>query len=290
LKVESETVTADDGTVIPLTWFHAAAPCAVFVFLPALGIQSKLYCRLAGALAERGITTCLMEQRGHGASDIRIGRGTRFGVADFVDKDIPAILDEVESRVPGLPVILGGHSLGGHLSTIYAGMRPERLSGIAHIACGFPYHRDFPGSRGRLIKTLCLVIPLAGAITGFFPGKQIGFAGRESITLMQDWRGWAMTGRFDYGGRTGVAQTVSRFAGPVLSVSFEKDEFSSPEAVDRALSPFSRADVTRVVLGEAEQGDCLGHFGWAREPAGVVSCLADWIEQNVTRRPGTLES
>jgi len=285
--VSNETIIAEDGTVIPLTWFHAASPRAVFVFLPALGIQSKLYCRLAGALADRGITTCLMEQRGHGASNVRIRRGTRFGIADFVDKDIPAILDEVESRVPGLPVILAGHSLGGHLSTIYAGMQPERIRGIAHIACGFPYHRDFPGSRGRLIKTLCFIIPLAGAIAGFFPGKQIGFGGRESIKLMQDWRGWATTGCFDFDGRIGVGQAVSRFTGPVLSVSLEKDEFSSATAVDRALSPFTRADVTRVVLGEAEQGSYLGHFAWAREPAGVVDTLAAWIEAQVARRPGT---
>lgn len=287
--MEAATTTAADGTVIPLTWFHARPPRCILVFLPALGIQSKMYIRLGAGMAQRGCSTVLVEQRGHGTSTVRIKRGTRFGVSEFVDQDIPAILDAVEARMPELPVILGGHSLGGHLSTLFAGIQPERIRGVVHIACGFPYHRDFPGSRGRLIRMLCSVIPVAGIITGFFPGKQIGFAGRESIKLMQDWRGWAMTGRFDYDRRSGVAQAVSRFTGPVLSVSLERDDFNSPEAVDRALSPFTRAAITRVQLGEEEQGDHLGHFAWSREPAGVASCLADWIAQNVPRRSDLLE-
>ena len=95
------------------------------------------------------------------------------------------------------------------------------------------------------------------------------------------WRGWATTGRFDFGRREGVGEAVSMFTGPVLSVSMDKDDFSSPAAETRALSPFTRAAVTQVTLGEAEQGAFLGHFAWAREPVGVVNSLADWAENKV---------
>jgi len=287
--MKSETVKAKDGTAIPLTWFDAENPRCVFVFLPALGIQAKWYKRLGIELAGKGCSVCLVEQRGHGASNVPIRRGTRFGIAEFVDQDIPVILDAVELRNPEAPVVLAGHSLGGHLATIYAGIKPKRISGVAHIACGFPYHRDFPASRARLIKLLCFLIPIAGVVPGYFPGKLIGFGGKESIRLMRDWRAWALTGRFNFDGREGIEQAVSRFTGPVISIELDKDDFSSPAAGARALSPFTRANVTRVTLGAAEQGDFLGHFVWARQPAGVVTCLSQWVAQEVNRPPEVIQ-
>lgn len=276
-----EKVSAKDGTSIPLTWFDAAAPRCVVVFLPALGMQAKWYKRLGADLAARGCAVCVMEQRGHGASTVLVGRGTNFGVAEFVDQDIPAILDSVERRFPDSPIVLAGHSLGGHLSTIYAGIRPQRISGVAHVACGFPYHRDFASSRARLIRLLCYLIPMASVFPGYFPGKTIGFGGKESIHLMRNWRGWAMSGRFGFDGREDVERAVAGFTGAVLSISLDEDEYSCLEAETRALSPFTHAAVTRVTLGSAEQGEFLGHFDWARDPGGVVDCLAQWIDREV---------
>lgn len=280
--MKSEATVASDGTVVPLTWFDAGKPSCVMVFLPALGIQSKLYSKMGTELASRGCSVCLMEQRGHGASAVPIRRGTDFGIAEFVEKDIPAILDAVEARLPGTPVILGGHSLGGHLSTLYSGIRPQRISGLFHVACGFPYYRDFPASRALQIRLLCAMIPVFGVFPGYFPGKFIGFGGRESIRLMRDWRGWALTGSFDFGGRKDVEKAVAEFTGPVLALSLGHDDFSSVAAEERALSPLARAQVTQITLDEAQQGDYLGHFAWTREPAGVVNCLADWVERKVT--------
>ena len=278
---DSVSATAGDGTVIPLTWFDAKHPRCSLVFLPALGIQSKLYSRLGAALAERDVSVCLVEQRGHGASPVPVGRGTRFGIAELVEQDIPAVLEVAEARAPGLPLVLGGHSLGGHLSTLFAGIEPGRISGVAHVACGFPYYRDFPAHRARLIRILCFLVSLAGWVPGYFPGRTIGFAGRESIQLMRDWRGWALTGRFDYKGRKDAAELVSGFTGPVLSVSLDRDEFSSPAAVDRALSPFTQAVVEKVTLDESHQGEYLGHFAWTREPEGVAEKLAEWSQREV---------
>lgn len=99
--------------------------------------------------------------------------------------------------------------------------------------------------------------------------------------MMRDWREWALTGRFDFNGRKGVAEAVSQFTGPVISISLDKDDFSSPRAEVRALSPFTRATVGQVTLGAAEQGDYLGHFVWARQPAGVVNSLAQWVDGEI---------
>jgi len=279
--MKPDEVIAGDGTRVPLSWFDAGTPERVLVFMPALGIQAKMYHRMCQALADQGCTVCLMEQRGHGDSEVTINRDTRFGVADFVDHDIPAILDRVENRLAGLPVILGGHSLGGHLATIYAGIQPPRIAAVLHITCGFPYYRDFPAIQAFFIRMLCLAVSVSDSILGYFPGHKIGFGGRESIQLMQDWRGWATTGRFDFDGRRNVIDSVAEFTGHVLSISVAKDDFSCAAAVERSLAPFSQATVRKVTLGTDTQGEYLGHFRWARGPSGIVRCITSWLEQNV---------
>jgi len=281
LGVKKLFIQASDGVQIPLTWFAAQEPQAVFLMLPALGIQARLYEKLGQTLANQSCSVCLMEQRGHGLSPLRPGRANQFGVADFLEKDIPATLDWLQQEAPGQALLLGGHSLGGHLSSIYSNEHPQAVQGVVHLACGFPYHGDFPPREARLIRRLCRIIPWFRLFPGYFPGKRIGFAGNESMKLMNNWRGWASCGSFDFDDRSISAGPQASFSGPVLSISFENDNFSSEAAVDRALSLFDRPRISKVVLGPAEQGEYLGHSKWARQPDGVANAVLDWMQKEV---------
>ena len=271
-------IRSSDGTGIPLTWFEADTTRCALLLLPALGIQSKLYNRLGEQLAGEGCSVCLMEQRGHGRSNLRPARGTRYCLADILEQDIPAALDWMQERTVDAPLLLGGHSLGGHLSTVYSGREPGRLAGVVHLACAFPYYRDYQRSQARMIRLMCSLLPLFSVIPGYYPGQVLGFGGRESIQLMKQWSEWALTGDFDFGGRRGLAQAVDAYRGPVISVAFAKDEFSNEATVQRALSPFTSARITRVQLGEDEQGAHLGHSSWARQPDGVARAVMDWLD------------
>ena len=106
--------------------------------------------------------------------------------------------------------------------------------------------------------------------------------------MMMQWRQWALRGDFDIADRRGLAEAVANFNGPVLSVSFDRDDFSTRAAVERALSPYRNSRITRVTLGEAEQGQHLGHTGWARAPAGVIDAASRWMESALAPRKGTL--
>ena len=281
LVMKPFSIDASDGVRIPLTWFPADPARYACLFLPALGIQARLYHQLAIGLAASGCSVCLLEQRGHGESPLRASRAVEFGMTDFLEKDIPAALSWLRAQAPGLPVLMGGHSLGGNLSTLYAGEPAAGLSGLIHVACGSPYHGDFPPRQSRLIRLLCTAIPLLRVFPGYFPGEVMGFAGRESLQLMRDWRDWALTGTLDYGGRIGLAERAGSFRGPVISIAIENDDFSSAAARERALAPLRSARITRLTLGAAEQGEYLGHFKWARRPDGVVRALADWMQREL---------
>ena len=270
-------IKAPDGTVIPLTWFAADQQRIALLLLPALGIQARLYNKLAEGLSELGCSVCLIEQRGHGRSALRPGYGVNYSLDEILDQDLPAAMAWLASRAPALPLLLGGHSLGGHLSTIYAGQHAAQLAGVVHLACAFPYHRAYGPKQARMLRTLCRLMPLFAVFPGYFPGDKLGFGGRESLGLMRQWCEWAQTGQFDFGGRNDLAGQVAAFAGPVISIAFDKDGFASDATIDLALSPFTNARITRRQLGAAEQGEYLGHVAWAREPAGVVQVLGDWL-------------
>ena len=266
---------------IPLSWFPAEVARRALLFLPALGIEARLYETLALRLAEGGCSVCLMEQRGLGRSKLRPSYRVDVDLWDYLDRDIPASLAWLKTQAPGLPIVLGGHSLGGHLSTLYSGIDPHAFVGLVHLTCAFPYFRDFPTVKAWQIRFLCLLIPFFRAFPGYFPGGLIGFAGREATGLMMQWRHWALHGNFDFDPRRPLAHAVAEFRGPVISIAMEQDDYASKRGIQRALSLFRPEQTSRHVLGHAEQGAAVGHFKWARQPAGVVRCLEAWMEREI---------
>ena len=271
-------IKTTDGTVVPLQTYPATGEKrATFLMLPALGIAARFYRRLAKGLADNGIETILFEQRGHGESPYRAKRGDVFGYDAFLNNDIPAALDWVQARAGNKPVYLGGHSLGGHFSSILAGRRPGEFAGVVHLACGFPHHRLYEGASIKKIKTLCAILPVVTKLWGYFPGNRFGFGGREYRQVMLDWRDWALKGSYDYGAHSGIEAEIASYTGRVLSLSFEGDFFASDAAIIYSHSRLANAQVTAKKLGPLEQGKHLGHFDWARNPVGVVAELAAWM-------------
>lgn len=287
--MERHSVTAADGTVVPLDWFPAPEPRTAFLLMPALGIQARLYTALAGQLAAGGCSVAVLEQRGHGRSELRASRQCQWGLAEFLDHDVPAAVGWLQRQAPGLPLLLGGHSLGGHLGTLMAGRHPELPAGVVHVATPMPCARNFPPRQAWLIRMLCVLISVFRVFPGYFPGERVGFGGRDPLELMRDWRTWATTGRYDFADHEGAHDAIARYRGPVLSVALDEDEYSSPEAVDHALSAFGPASITKVTLGENEQGEYLGHFRWARQPDGVTRAILRWIDAEVTSSAGRRE-
>jgi predicted alpha/beta hydrolase len=73
-----------------------------------------------------------------------------------VELDIPAAAALVERRASGLPIYLGGHSLGGQLMLLHvAATRPD-IAGMALVACAIPYYRLWKGRSSAYIRFAAL--------------------------------------------------------------------------------------------------------------------------------------
>ena len=116
------------------------------------------------------------------------------------------------------------------------------------------------------------------------PAEKLGFAGRESLQLMRDWRCWATTGRLDYGSHKDLHDSVARFSGKVLAISMAGDKYSSRPAEQRALAPFSGAQISQLRIGNDASDDHPGHFAWAKKPRRTSEAILDWLDQEI---PGT---
>ncbi|MCB2189725.1 MAG: alpha/beta fold hydrolase [Deltaproteobacteria bacterium] len=267
------------GYQVPVWWQPAEVPArgAVLV-VPALGTPAAVYRRFAGELARAGYAALVLELRGYGQSKLRAGRRRDWGYAEMVTQDLPAALLWLRDQAPGLPLVLAGHSLGGHLALAYAALRPAAAAGVLLLACASPYVGYYTGAMGRRLRLGLQVMPSLISLLGYFPGNRVGFGGREAAGVMRDWLRLAREDRFAPAGLPVDLETrLAAYAGPVLSVSFRDDLLAPPAAVGSINRRLTSARLAKLELGATELGCRAGHFNWTREPAGLTAQLMPWL-------------
>lgn len=256
------------------------------VVLPAMGARARVYETFGAALAERGMDAAVVEGRGHGESPLRASRRVDWGYRDLI-ADLGGVLDRMREELPaGRPLIVAGHSLGGQLAAAATAVLPDgAFDGIALVAAGSPWHGHFPPKISRRLRLAGVIGPPLLALVGHWPGKRLGFGGREARTLTRDWLQLAVHGRFRLAGgppgETGLEGRMADWRGPLLAIVLDRDRFA-PEASVRGLAAkLESASLTFLRLGEDDAGPATTHFGWARAPDDVADTVVSWIRENV---------
>ena len=112
------SITAKDGVAISAIAcnFGEGARKGVVIVSHGFGEHAGMYLETAESLGQGGYASILFDQRGHGAS--LDNKKKRFGVIPnyecFLD-DIASVADAAKRMMPGAPIALYGHSMGGNI-------------------------------------------------------------------------------------------------------------------------------------------------------------------------------
>lgn len=287
--VEKLRIRAEDGAESEAALFlrERSQPAkAVVICTPAMGVPARFYEPLAQELAERGLGAVTAELRGIGSSSVRVRRGVDFGYHELSMRDLPAVISTVREAHPEAPIFVLGHSLGGHVSALYASAHPERVRGLILVAAGSPYFRNwsFPANLGVLVGSQ--LMRGLSSVLGYYPGRRVGFGGTEAQRLIREWSSFAVSGRLQVTDSPhDVEARLREFSHPLLAISFDDDRFAPRACMDHLVSKMPRVELTRRHLSPTEVGvSALNHFQWARQPTPVAELIADWVRAHSTVR------
>ncbi|MGW0503916.1 alpha/beta hydrolase family protein [Micromonospora sp. NPDC003241] len=252
----------------------------VVLIAPAMGVRARYYRPFAAALRDAGLAVVVADLRGTGESTPRPSRACRYGYPELA-ADIGAVRDALKERLDGRRTLLLGHSLGGQAAVLHLALHGEQeVDGLALVAVGIPYWRDFAGPRRYGVLPYTQGIGVTARLLGVWPGW--GFGGRQARGVIRDWAHTARTGRFPDLDGVDTEAAVGRIRTPVLAVSVEGDQYTPHPTVDRLCAKLAAAPVTRERYRVPDAR--LDHFTWVRAAGPLATRVADFAATLPHRR------
>jgi len=149
-------LAAADGTAIFVRSFlPEKPPRAIVQIAHGMAEHGARYARFAEALAERGYGAYANDHRGHGHTASGREALGHFADEDGWDKvvtDQVALLSEVGSRHPNVPLFLMGHSMGSYIARSTALRVGSRLAGL--ILSGTSHGTVLVPQAARILATV----------------------------------------------------------------------------------------------------------------------------------------
>lgn len=269
---------ADDGWRLALTAFdpaEAEEAGALIVVLPAYGTPARPYRHMAAHMARRGHAVVTADPRGSGASGPLPRRGVDFGVDDIVKRDVPAIVARAQAEFPGRPLVMIGHSIGGHYALFHEAFAPGSVRAIVMLTTAYLHVANYPPFARLLYGGFAAI----GRVLGYVPGQHLGWGAPLPRQLTIDWAGWGLTGR--YRGTDG-GDWMGPLAGvgvPVLSISFSDDARLAPrKPVDamRDVLPRAQWDRWHLCPDDLDVAQC-GHLEHLRGTPVLWDRIDGWL-------------
>jgi predicted alpha/beta hydrolase len=233
-----------------------------------MGVDQGYYAEFARWLAAQGYAALHFDYRGMGGSrPLAAKRSLRGFRADLFDwcRDIDAAIDTLLVRHPELPLFVVGHSLGAQLPGLLR--HRDRIAGLVSVAAGSGYWRDNAPQLKRIVLYFWhVLVPLAVAVAGYFPGKRIGKVGDLPRGVVMQWRRWCMHPRYHVGAEgEGVRQRFAAARFPVVALSITDDEMMTERGTRVLLDCYENAPREMQRIAPADVGATrIGHFGFFR--------------------------
>lgn len=248
--------------------------------VPAMGVSAKQYIALINSFAKAGINAACFDLRGNGNSSVRAHRSKNFGYAELVEQDLPAAISSLLKEFgSNQELILFGHSLGGQVCSLYLSQNPSVANTLILTASCSVHYKSWPFPYRWGLLAFSQFAFVIAVIVGYFPGRNLGFGGREARSVMKDWAYNARTGNYRL---SGSRQNYTPFRAikelNVLSINFDDDELAPVSATNQLLTKINARNTHQIFLSGSDIGRSnAGHFNWLRSPQRVSEEVAQFI-------------
>lgn len=287
---DSIQITAKDGQrLVGTLHVPAGRPKATVQIHGGIGVKRQFYRHFAAHLAARGYAVLTFDYRGTGSSRPGTLRGFEARLRDWGQRDIPAALDWLAARYPGLPRYAVGHSLGAQITGLMH--NHDQLDGIVMLSVASGHFRTFPAPFVlQPIFLLYCFFPLAIPVFGYAPSHFI--TGGEDLPagVAREWIEW--TRHAGYIARSVGTTHANGFfypelKAPIRAFAFDDDPMATPENCRQFLSEYYTAapiDFSTLRAIDAP-GRKIGHLGFFRkELAGTHwPQVADWLDGRLAK-------
>lgn len=246
----------------------------ILIVSSATSVRCRYYARFAFYMFQHGFDVLTYDYRGIGESRPDQLRGFKADWADWGEQDLEGALLYVRRILPGRPVRVIGHSIGGFA----IGLAPSngKIGRILSVGSQYAYWRDYAARHKlRMLWKWHVVMPLMTRIFGYFPAKRLGWMEDTPAGVVRDWSG--MTSRFEDTLRAGrqvagrsegeaLRERFDQVRAPILAISFSDDPHGTVPAVNRLLSYFRHCECQHLHLKPSDVGhDSVGHFAFFHE-------------------------
>lgn len=220
---------------------------------------------VARLFVARGWRVVSFDFRGHGDSTPSAHEGASYSYDDLVERDLPTVHEFARSRTPRKrPVVLAGHSLGGHVGLASQGLGRTSFDAIVAVGANVWLRELEPSPSRWIAKRAALAAILAVCRrVGRFPARALRIGSDdESRAYFEDFERYARTGRWASLAGEDYLASLANVRAPVLQVVSDGDRIACvPESGERFVGRCGgRYEVLRIARGD-DGGPPPGHMG-----------------------------
>jgi len=263
--IERAIATADGRSITARFFAPPQRAKGAVLIVPAMGTPQDYYRAFAAWLAAQGYHAATFDYRGTGFSRDQPLQKDSADIFDWARLDCAAMVDALAAEAAGAPLYWIGHSLGGQILALVP--NHARVAKAITVASGSGYWREtVPSLRPRAWYLFKVVVPLAIALCGYFPGGRLRKIGDLPKGVMEQWRRWCLDREYAFGAEgTAVQAQYAAVRTPIVSLSFTDDEMMSARSTESLHGHYSGAPRTMRRIAPQDVGEQrIGHFGFFR--------------------------